>query len=343
MILASALLLFAQDVPERSDHFDHVSVIVNDDIIRMRELLRGLQREARRQTLTTDRERAILLNQVTSQFVEDLLRRQAGQDLGLDPALIKLQVDGHSERFIEGIGSVLGASEVLKQADLDSADARYLWEGQLYNSVWQDSVTGQGPDASGRIVSDRYVRPGEIYARYSEYLDPAPWAPRLNPEEIGGADEQAVLREINIDGRNVGPENALATCEDAHAEALDGVDLDEIHALVGGPAPVARPYGLFEMGPIFPDVVEWLRTAKPGDISPVLPYSSEGRITGYHFVELIERKPPVIPPFEEAKTQQLIRKRLLRDRDALKIQNALQNLFERAYIWPPELAEPVRR
>ncbi len=343
MILASALLLFAQDAPERREHFDHVAVIVNDDVIRMREVLRGVAREARRVPLTTERERALLLNRVTSQFVEDLLRRQAGQDLGLDPALIQLQIDGHNERFIESIGSVLDASEVLKEADLDSAEARYLWESQLYNSIWQESVTGQGPNASGRVTTDRYIRPGEIYARYREYRDPPPWLARLNPEEIGGIDEQAVLRQINIDGREIGAEQAFAICEEAHAQALDGVELEEIHAQVGGTPPAPRSFGVLDLTSVFPDIAAWLKTAKPGDFSPVLPFVREGRVAGYRFVQLVETKEAVIPPFASAKTQRLIRERLLRERDALRIQNALQELFEQAYIWPPELAEPPQQ
>lgn len=343
MILASALLLLTQNPAAPREHFDHVDVIVNDDVIRWREIIRTMQREAQRQPLTTEHERNVLLGQVTSQFVEDLLRRQAGQDLGLDPALVRQQVNDNSDRFIENIGSVLGASEVLKEASLDSAQARDIWEGNLYNSVWQDSVTGLGPDHSGRVVNDRYVRPGEVYARYREYREPPPWAPRLNPEEIGGVDEQAVLREINIDGRNIGPEEALATCQDAREEAESGADLDEVHAWAGGPPPTPKPFGMFELERVFPDVGSWLRNAKPGDLSPVLPHSSQGRITGYHFIQLVERTEAVIPPFENAKTQRLIYDQLLRDRDSLKIQAALQDLFERAYIWPPELANPPKR
>ena len=80
MILASALVLLAQQSEARTTHLDHVAIVVNDDIVRMREILRELQREARRRPLTTERERAILLNRVTSQFVEDLLRRQAANE-----------------------------------------------------------------------------------------------------------------------------------------------------------------------------------------------------------------------------------------------------------------------
>ncbi len=342
MILASALLLLAQNSPEVRTHHDHVAVIVNDDIIRLREIVRELGREARRQPLTTERERAFLLNKVTSQFVENLLRRQAGQDLGLDPKLIQLQIDGHSERFIESVGSVYDASEVLKEADLDSAEARYLWENQLYNTIWKESVTGQGPSASGRVTTSRYIRPGEIFARYREYVEPLPWAPRPNPEEIGGVDEQAILLEINIDGRDSGPENALAKCRDAYAQALEGVSFEEIQTIFGGAEPKPRSFGLSELAPIFPDVMQWLRSAKPGEISPILPYSHDGRITGYHFVQLVERRNPIFPAFEDSRTQSLIRKQLLRERDTLKIQTALQELFERAYIWPPELAEPPK-
>lgn len=340
MILVSALFLLAQSPEAPRVHHDHVAVIVNDDIIRMREISRELAREARRRPLTTERERALLLNQVTSQFVENLLRRQAGQDLGLDPKLIQLQIDGHNERFIENIGSILDASEVLREADLDSKEARYLWESQLYDTIWQESVVGKGPDRSGRVVSNRYVRPGEIYSRYREYVDPPPWLPRPNPEDIGGVDEQAVLREINIDGRSTGAENAFARCQEAHAQALDGVDLEEIHALVGGPSPEARPFGLFELTLAFPDIKQWLDVAKPGDVSPILPYAHEGRIAGYHFVQLVERRPAQIPPFESADVQSLIKEQILTERDTQKIHTALTELFERAYIWPPELATP---
>ena len=316
-------------------------------MIRYREISREAQRAAASgREITTMQQRARLFSEVTSSLVETTLRRQAGQDLGLDPKLIGMQVQGHTDRFIESAGSVLEASEILKRADLDSAAATEMWEGQLYNLVWEESVTGRGPGAAGRQVRDRYVRPGQIAARYREYVNPVPWLPRRNPEEIGGKDAQYVLQEFIASGISIGLENASAICKEAHQAALDGVEFEEIHTRYssltrerGAPAPwdeQSHPVTLLSQA--YPDMAAWLENrAEPDSISPIFPIVFQGKPAGFRFVRFVRTIPAELPALSDPGTQDRIRKMLLQETDELRINESLNGLFEEAFVWPEEI------
>lgn len=364
MIFLTALLVLGQDgsaqTPQEPEPqarpqpgqrppenlLDRIEIIVNDDVIRYREIGREAQRTASGREITTSQDVAMLYSEVTSKLVENMLRRQAGQDLGLDPKLIQLQVQGHTDRFIESAGSVLEASEILKRADLDSAEATEMWEGQLYNLVWEESVTGRGPGASGRQVRDRYVRPGQIAARYREYVNPVPWLPRRNPEEIGGEDARYVLQEFIASGLSIGMEDAFAICKEAHQAALDGVEFEELHARYSGgvrtpgaPAPWdEQSHSVMRIADAYPDMAGWIENrAEPDSISPIFPIVFQGQPAGYRFVRYVRTVPAELPALNDPGTQDRIRKLLLKETDDLRINESLNGLFEKAYVWPEEL------
>ena len=359
MLLLSALLIASQDPVATAQEpvdpgtlIDRIQIIVNDDVIRFREIEREAHRVGSNRPITTEQDVSRLFGEVTSSLVETTLRRQAGQDLGLDPKLIQLQIDGHTERFIESAGSVLEASEMLKRADIDSAEANKMWEGQLYNLVWEESVTGRGPGASGRQVRDRFIRPGQIAQRYNEYVNPVSWMPRRNPEDIGGQDARYVVQEFIASGMTIGIEKARQIAAEAHAEISAGKDFEEVHGRYsnpdprdpGAPAPwEEQSHPVTLLTGAYPELAAWIESkAEPGQLSPIFPIVYEGKLAGYRFVRYVRTVPAVLPALDDPGTQDRIRQNLLKEKDNQRINEALNELFERAYVWPPELGEPPK-
>ncbi len=324
---------------------DEVSLVVNDDIITLSTVRRKELREQRTRKVNNERERIMMRDAILAGEVEKLLRVQAGQDLGLPPELVARQIEGFEERFVEQQGGVIGASKRLELAGVNSREANQQWTSELYSYTWEQAVTGEGPNATGRVVNDRWVRPGRLRLEYEDYGRalrlPTGARTTVDVTRVGGHREQLRLQELLVSvARAGGPEPARERIFNAKLEAERGEDFDALVDRYSDPIGGLGVIALHETDLIVranPEFAEFLASAGVDDVSPIYPVMVNDKIAGFRLIRVLDRIPPSLPAFDEGETQRRLREALLGDQDERRIDEALGQLFRSAYIWPVEL------
>lgn len=357
--LAALALLLGPQQPEaeeplgrpepRTSLLDRVHLVVNNDIVTAQTLQRSMDREIRSRRLNSRAEVDALREAILANEVEKLLRVQAGQDLDLPPEMIALQLRGYEERFVERLGGVIATSERFDRAGLDSSEVRKQWERELLDITWRQSVTGQGPAAGGRVIHDRYVRPGQLRREYESYRASVLTGRGPAPAQIGGYREKVRLQELLIVASQAGgPKQARKLIGEALERARAGENFESlIRIYTEGLLPNvdASELGRVEaevqiIERANPEFTGFLVDAKPGDISGIYPVlDGSQREVGYRILHFVERFPAFLPPFESRETQAKLRQVVLDREDNRRVDEALSGLFQEAYIWPPELAQ----
>ncbi|MEO6711266.1 MAG: hypothetical protein ABI054_06030 [Planctomycetota bacterium] len=323
----------APPVEDPSDGWQSVNallLIVNEEPVTKLEIQRGMQQRIRAQKNPKPD-----LNQMRSAEIEArtvaLLEIQGGKDLGYDPAMIARFVEKKFDEQIEMMGSLTKLAEALKAEDLNSTVRREEIEAQVYRTVWTWSVTGQGAGPGGRVTRDRFVRPGLA---------------RFNQREAARsqvAERTVDLTQIIIGfGKPVAPgasERIKAQLEDLRARIENGEDMGELAEQVGSATKGSRGMdrlGVERLKRNYPEVGAFLETAKPGDLSPVLPFMQDQQQIGWMLIRPEEFKLPAIEGFDTPANQQGWIEGQRRRIEKMRIREGLMELARSAYVWPPE-------
>ena len=317
--------------------FDSVQLLVNSDCITHSDLLRlTWQRD---QAGGGDGDMQRLFRESVTQLTRELLLEQAGRDLGYDPELIASYVSREVSAKKERFGSATALAEMLEATRKDSGMLREDTEGAVYRILYERAITGDGAGPGGRPYVDSFVRPGRMsleFRRQGSRLD-LPAVVHLQEiivapgkgEDLGSARQRAFL---------------------VRSRALRGEDFAELNREFGvATKKVGNQYvHETDLEPIEEprlesrtEVRDFVRGAKPGDISEPLPATvAGGQIGGWRLLRLIERVEGVAQRFEDREFQEGLRARMLEARKEYEIERALRRLMLAAYVWPPP---PPRR
>lgn len=309
-ILALALLQDAEPAgPPPVDgawqDFDGVALIVNNEIVTLREL-NNLLRDARSEGAGTTAEEANeMLSQVAETTVTIALQTQAGRELGIPAEAVAETV----ERYLDDQRRSKSAKEtetwLQTEGAADLGVLRQQVTRELYRSFWIQGEVGRGT-SWGRAYTDRYVRPGQLREAYI-----------INE---GMLSDPATYRLQFL----VLPAAAWGDAETAK-EALEGFRADieggaDMGALVDEFGAVLRDSrGITDWVPApnitDPAIQAFCAEAGEGALSPVLPLSSpSGGLEGYQLVRVVARiegqdAPDFADSLLQSKLEELIQKR----------------------------------
>jgi hypothetical protein len=329
----------AASAPARTEggwrELDRVVMVVNQDIITSSRLSLSLAQLMRTRKLSSDTERRAAEMQILGERVRERLAVQAGANLGIDEKLIERRVQENLDRLRERENGTVGLARFLQSRDVSAQEAPRLLKEDIYSQIWHDGVTGEGPGALGRVVADRYVRPGALPMFYRMALErPA------DLEAIGGSVARVKFQQIVLDVAQSGgeePARALAAALKARVEA--GEDMGSL----------ARNYGTAREGDgvseaeqarlreLFPEIEAFTSKAAAGQVSDPIASSLRGKPL-LRVVRLLERTEARVPDLTDATVQEKLRKRALERLDQSRLEQAYAGLLRSSYVWPPELA-----
>lgn len=331
MNVTAAIVLLAgaaQETAARPDDgwkpLNRAALIVNEAIVTDEEVRRAVMR--RREPINTQEEFRRRQGEVVQQKVRELLEEQAGKVLGYDPQVIERFVANELDRQREDAGSISALAEVLRERNLDSFTRRDDVRTHVYGELWQGAMTGVYAGPGGRPTRDRYVRPGRLEFEYR-------WQ-ATNPRP-----PQVTLHEIMAPiGREQTAQEAKSAAGTLRERMREGATFEEIAAEINPDQPEA---GLLkpmreDLLRQLPDVYEFVRSAKPGDVSEPLAAVIDGTVRGYRIIKLVERVHAELPAFDDREFQAELRKRVQESLDSYRIQVGLDRLLDAAYVWPPE-------
>ncbi len=319
---------------------DRIEIIVDEDVLTYSRLEARVREVLSRVAVTTREEMARLRSQIAEDEVRQLLMVQRGRELGFDPANVERTVKDFLERRIEEEGGLSSFSDRLAANDESGVERKRRVTEELYGLSYDRAITGQSVGPGGREIVDRYVRPGLLRLHYEESIsDPD------GLRALGGEPERVVFRQLAIDAERAGgPDAARARIEDLREQVLaGGLTFEDAVTLFGAiqerggltdPLPVAN------LERLEPELGRFAREAEVGDLSPVMPIRNGERVLGFRVVQLVERLPAEVPPFEDREVQARLREAVLARLDEERRRRALRKAFEAAYVWTASGARP---
>lgn len=351
MILAGLLALCAlQDVVPLPDRpplgapderrwqlVDSVLVIVDEQILTRSQLLKDVAQLQGRGAVTTERELAEAQRYILRQRVRQKVQVQAGQDLGLDPKAIEQSLNNLFERRIEEVGGTSELAESFRSENADSLQVRDAWREELYAQTWSRMMTGEEPGPGGRLLRDRYVRPGMRLFLHRHALEvPEQWG------ELGGQAASVRFQELILPFESAADEAAARQkAEDLRQSVLEGASLDRLVEEHGANKPTLGRDEIAEallprLEEEDPVLARFLREGGAGELSPVY-RARGGRARAWAFTRVLERVSGEEPDFDALDAQLALAERGRRMTDLWHTEEALRRRIDSAYIWPPEL------
>jgi hypothetical protein len=315
---------------------DRVEMIVNDDMVTARRIQRMLETLRMKQTVAPEDELRVL-QQAKVERVRNLIAVQSGEDMGLDPKIVKHEVDERINSLIRQHEGVAATAEFLQSIDFDSTEAREEIQSTIYRDVWDKFITGEAPMPGSRLSRDRFVRPGLMQLYYQVGVE--------HPEtlgQIGGKPQEVVLQQIIIDPRkhngDAPARDQLKLIRQRIRDGEDMTDLCEKYSEWKTKGGVTDPLPEIRLVAVYPELAEFLKTAKPGDLSDVIPYESTKHDRYWRIVKLVDRIPAVVPNFHTAEVQQKVADSIQQEFEDLRRAIAITLMFRGSYVWPEEYA-----
>ena len=347
MLVAGLATMLSQDAAATSagDHspaeaarppINGVALVVNERCITLLEIYAGAQRRARQAGRAPQQGD---LEAELEQRAKDLLMEQGGRDKGFPNDQVQRLVQRQIERQQESTGGILSFADFLKSREQDSLEYHDSVESYIYRRIWQESESGLYPGPKGRLYKDRYVRPGRLKFEYEER------------KARGELDRTFEVTEVSIGIRSAGGmDEAEGLLKAAIADVEAGADMGELAELYGAEAGSRGKTSLTSsqlasFGRVYPELADFLGTAEPGSLSPILPIwnstvlSQEGRrdLIGFRLVRL---DAVVEPRFDDWEWQSQFERSLIQRRDDRRTVEGLRHLFEGAYVWPEDAFGP---
>jgi hypothetical protein len=304
---------------------DGVVAHVGDEVITRGELDRFVQRRTGGLVLSTPEEVQDVREEALRGMITLRLQAQAGEDMGFDPAEMDRIVRRSIEAQRRELGSA-GLAELWLEQGLDPLAAREDQMSDLYQQIWRIKTVGLPGPAGTRPTRDRFVRPGDLESLY-----------RVNRDELGDPDEvQLQLLDV-LAAAEGGLEKARERCEECRRMLVeDGADFGQMVEKYG--ASLRSTLGVTEALIVprlaDPRLREFAAGAETGEVSEILPLEGPEGLEGYRLVRLHSRREGAPPlPFSDPRTQNVLRREYLRQREERVLDEARDRLQRRAHVW----------
>jgi|GEM_PF-2184917 len=333
-------------LPEGWVPLDGVAIVVNSDTITRRAIERYILRRLTETEVTTQADRIALLREAQRAQVENLLVRQAGENLGFPEELVDAHVSNLLEERTKEAGGTFEMAQKLRQEETTATEIREELEEETLVMEWRRKIAGHGAPGA-RTTEDRYARPGRLAQHYRriqrtgrdiqalEFLGAKPATYELqilllHPQVYGSLEESRAAA--------LGAREALEAGTVDWDELIDDVGSYENRGLTG---PRRIEDIQFALDPGDNRLVQYVMEGRLDHLSEVLPFpiinptTGERRVGGFAIYRLLRREPAEVPDYEVQGVQKQLRRVLGSLGDELRIQLALEDLERTAYIWYP--------
>ena len=311
------------------------ALIVNEELVTQRDILRGAVRRAREQgrTSLTARQQEQMASEELNDRAKSMLEIQGGKDLGFDVEQVDRMVNRYMDMQTERAGGVTRLAEGLKREDKDSFARREDILAYVNTKLWTESVTGESPGPGGRVMRDNYVRPGRALFEYRKAL-------KLQPKTRAVETTQLILTLGEPPFAPGAEERLQRRLEELRTRIENGEDMGELADQFGATKKGQRGRAPFltisTVRKTNPEIGAYLETAKVGELSPVLPYRQEGRVFGYAVLRVEEFKLDKVENFDEPQGQLRCLAGLKVGLEENRINSGLNDLMAAAFVWPPQ-------
>ena len=333
---------------------DHHVAVVGDQLITLTELMafrRGPDFEDPAGALAPDLpplqvEEARMVSAL-EQMIRTELKIQGGQNQGYDPELIQRANDAAFEGQLAARGGSVQLSTWLQGFGLDANSFKEYLRKRLLAQFWEDAVTGRSAGATGRPYVDSFVRPGTLHRRYNAFLlSPDPAA----GEQIGRIPAMVSLRRLVISAQKEGSvERARALANASRDFLLSGNGTFDSLVAEYAPEDLKGPGSRLDLAPermaamfrqFHPGAEgeEFLASAAPGDLSPVLVFEGGGGPPSFIVYRLEGRSEgSEALPFVDLGLQTDLREATEEERRARRIDRGLSELVRSTHVAPLEI------
>ena len=331
--LSIATLSFApQDVSDLQ-LVDRVEVIVNDEILTYRQVLKAAAQRIPEGVSPTARQLVELRRMVGNELVDEHLKVQGGIDMGFEEDVVKRIVANNTHRRIGTAGGVIKMADELDSGGSSLFEQEKRLRRNLYRFSWERAVTGSNVGVSGRAYRDRYVRPGQLKLRY-ERLENG----QLGAEAIKGTSARYHLQEHIFRIHDEKDSEASRLRAEEMRERLRG-NLGFTEAVRISPDPPENDgmlpilSGADLMQRRETEIAAFAISAKPGEVSRPIPILLGRRIAGWRLIKLLDSDAPLLPIFDVPRTQTLLRSSIQDEGDDYWRSKGLEGLNQGAFIW----------
>jgi len=320
--------------------------VVGDDLVLLEEIDAVVRSEAARGRIPAGNPAAIskLASSLLTDRVEDLLKINAGRNIGFDEATTEAFAERAIEREFEARGGAVDMAAYFEEVGVSPEQYKTYNRERLYLDQWNLIVTGRIPAHLGRPKVDRFIRPGQRWASY-QYL--ARSRSELERELVGALPERLELQRMVLPFGDAEEEAAARELARAILQGLEaGSEFEQLAGLHGLPQvndgrmqPASLRY-VEEFSELFhgsSDLAQWAADAEPGHISGVQLSASPSWPGGNGL--LIYRLVAIHPPTEaapyldfelQAKLDQVAKQQL----DSNRTQQELERVKRHTFIWP---------
>ncbi len=328
--LGSAFGAVQDPAPTQDDgwrDFDGVALIVNGDIVTLRELNKLLGEAKAREAATTNLDSRALLEEITEQKITMQLQTQAGAGMGI----AQEDVERTIERYLADQRRGKSAEETEAWLEMNGAndlgEMRQYVNDSLYRSFWVESQRGLGA-GGGRPWRDRYVRPGQLKEAYE-----------VNKENLGEPTTFRLQFLVLATAAWGDEETTLDAIEGFREQVLAGDDMGALVDEYG--ATLRETRGITDWIPLRsiadPAVRAFCESATEGAVSDVIRIvTPEGELQGCQVVRIVARiEGQPAPPFHDGPTQSELSKRLQTGWDNARVTRGSDELWRSAFIRGP--------
>lgn len=336
----------------------HVAV-VGEEIITRSEVIAYIKQSRLKEDPTLDRTDLDPNDALEMQFfaamgeiIDARLKTNGGRNLGYEPELIAGATQRQLDRIIQSWGGEQEATERLKGMGWSPDRLVEYLEETMLSQYWEDAVTGNGFGASGRLIVDNYVRPGEMYARYRDYATSGqPDLMKIVGKTRGSVSVQQLLIQVSAPGKEG---EALREIEAYRANIENGIlDFDKVvteRAAVGyrgersytrnQPPDVVNKMLLQIHEGSEKELTALMKSPKAGDLSPVFTIGQGNQVQAYCIYRILDWAGPTeLSPFVSLKLQAELGKTMREEHAKMRVDQALARQTRSTHVSP----EPIRR
>lgn len=297
---------------------------------------------------------ALQISAALQQLIEQRLKVQGGRAQGYEEQLIDAEMDRIFRERIEFMGGPEAANRAFTGMGITPEGFRDLLGEGLMANLWERSITGQMPGSSGRVFVDSYVRPGQQWARYREYVESRDddlnavvglaREGKMSLQQIvllvppGGKPPERVREEVQTLRDNI-LKGVLTFDEGIARFAPPEFRGDKSVVRNAPPDQLARLLARDFSGQA-DEVIAYVEGAEAGTISQVLEFTTAGQIQAYVLLKVLDRSAASEAlPFVSFELQQRLRANITDEATEVRIARGLSELVRSTHLAPAKLRE----